>query len=595
MDRDEAIARGLRVHETQHSMKRRSPWHDYHGRGTYMLTLVVEGRMPLLGKLWGRVDARPGDGDAPKVMLSELGIAIAKEEIPKIHKYYPQVEVWRVCIMPDHIHLIVRVKEDLRGGQAMESLGTEARGGQASALTKEANLAQTKGANQAQTEGANLASAGGANQAQTGENEAGSIGMTAKREKEMGSLGMVIKGFKMGCNKAYWRIYGMNTAPRKGLFELGYNDKVLLHERQLEGWKKYLDDNPRRLMVKRMNPGLFTVMQNKEVAGRRCQMVGNCFLLDIPDKVAVVVHRRYSEEDLRRLREEWLACGERGGVLVSAAISTKEKEGIENVIKAMEAKKGDKMRYMANELEHLLSGLCNEGRQKKLRKSWLPHLLSTHEAERAWHDWLHLKGADCHKPDNLKMMSWLEDIETELSNIPALAPYSNDDKIAMLIRAHYTRIPLDKYRQLLTAFVIRDRLRMRLGLPTNSFAPTPSLTSQEEDYLIDKIIKYSQTLVRREDVEVLQRFIYHEISYLPPEYKLRVDNMTERFLSEEAREGIQINAIKEQTKALKEVAKKPTIQAEHYHAGNSTFDVHSKHLHLDHQEEGNSALLPSEL
>ena len=144
--------------------------------------------------------------------------------------------------MPDHIHLIVRVKEDLRGGQAMESLGTEARGGQASALTKEANLAQTKGANLAQTGGANLASAGGANlalagganQAQIGENEAGSIGMTAKREKEMGSLGMVIKGFKMGCNKAYWRIYGMNTAPRKGLFELGYNDKVLLHERQLE-------------------------------------------------------------------------------------------------------------------------------------------------------------------------------------------------------------------------------------------------------------------------------------------------------------------------------------------------------------------------
>ena len=213
MERDEAIARGLRVHETQHSMKRRSPWHDYHGRGTYMLTLVVEGRMPLLGKLWGRVDARPGDGDAPKVMLSELGIAIAKEEIPKIHKYYPQVEVWRVCIMPDHIHLIVRVKEDLRGGQAMESLGTEARGGQASALTKEANLAQTKGAN--------LALTGGANQAQIVENEAGSIGMTAKREKEMGSLGMVIKGFKMGCNKAYWRICGMNTAPRKGSLNWG--------------------------------------------------------------------------------------------------------------------------------------------------------------------------------------------------------------------------------------------------------------------------------------------------------------------------------------------------------------------------------------
>lgn len=302
MNRDEVIAKGGKVYDTKHSMKRRSPWHDYHGRGTYMLTLVVEGRMALLGRLEGRVDARPGDGDAPKVMLSELGMAIVTEEIPKINRYYPQVEVWKVCIMPDHIHMIVRVKEDLRGGQAIKSLGTGARGEQASAETSETNTAETR------------------------ENEAGSIEMTTKRGKEMESLGMVVKGFKMGCNKAYWRIYGMNTAPRKGLFELGYNDKVLLHEGQLNGWKRYLDDNPRRLMVKRINPGLFTVMLDKVVVGRRCQMVGNCFLLDIPDKVAVIVHRRYSEGEVARLREEWLACGERGGVLVSAAISPKEKE-----------------------------------------------------------------------------------------------------------------------------------------------------------------------------------------------------------------------------------------------------------------------------
>ena len=302
MERDEAIARGLEVRETRHSMKRRSPWHDYHEKGTYMLTLVVEGRMPLLGRLEGRVNARPGNGDAPKVVLSELGTAIVTEEIPKINRYYPQVEVWKVCIMPDHVHLIVRVKEDLRGDQAMESLGTETRGGHDSAQTRETDSALVM------------------------EKEEATMGMTAKRGKEMESLGMVVKGFKLGCNRAYRRIYGMKKMTGKGLFELGYNDKLMLHEGQLKGWKKYLDDNPRRLMVKRMNPGLFTVMLNKVVAGRRCQMVGNCFLLDIPDKVAVIVHRRYSEEDLCRLREEWLACGERGGVLVSAAISIKEKE-----------------------------------------------------------------------------------------------------------------------------------------------------------------------------------------------------------------------------------------------------------------------------
>ena len=328
MDRDEAIARGLEIHETKHSMKRRSSWHNYHGKGTYMLTLVVEGRMPLLGKLVGRVNARPGDDDGPKVILSELGAAIVKEEIPKIHKYYPQVEVWKVCIMPDHVHLIVRVKEDLRGGQAMESLGTGARGGHGAALTWETGAASAlvKEGNQALKKEANLALEKEGNPEMEKEKEAAQIEMTANRGKEMDSLGMVVKGFKLGCNRAYRRIYGMKKMTGKGLFESGYNDKILLHEGQLKGWMKYLDDNPRRLMVKRLNPELFTVMQDKMVAGRRCQMVGNCFLLDIPDKVAVIVHRRYSEEDLCRLRKEWLACGERGGVLVSAAISIKEKE-----------------------------------------------------------------------------------------------------------------------------------------------------------------------------------------------------------------------------------------------------------------------------
>lgn len=271
------------------------------------------------------------------------------------------------------------------------------------------------------------------------------------------------------------------------------------------------------------------------------------------------------------------------------------KEGMESIIITMEAKEGDKMRYMVNEIEHLLASMGNEWRLKKLREKWLPSILSAQEADRAWHDWLLLKGATCHELENLQMMSWLEELETELSNISALAHYSNDDEAAMLIRAHYTRIPLDKFRQLLTAFVIRDRLRKRLGLPTNDFPPTPSLSSQMENYLIDTLIKYSQTLSKREDVEVLQRFIYHEISYLPPEYKHQVDNLTERFLSEEARQGLQIKAIHEQTEALKEVAMKPTIKAEHYHAGSSTFDDHSKHLHFDHQATGDSPLLPTEI
>lgn len=270
MNREEAIAYGMEVHDTKHSMKRRSPWHDYHKKGTYMLTLVVEGRVPLLGELKGNAEVPFGSPDAPHVEYSELGCTILRDEIGKINKFYPQVEVWKVCIMPDHIHMIVRVKEDMQNGK---------------------------------------------------------------------HLGIVIAGFKGGCSKA-----AMNLNERSGnngckapvpspsggvkvrpLFEKGYNDKILLHEGQLANWKAYLNDNPRRLLLKRQNPQLFTVLYGMEVAGHSCQIVGNRFLLDIPDKMAVIVHRRYSDEDNARLREEWLACGERGGVLVSAAISPKEK------------------------------------------------------------------------------------------------------------------------------------------------------------------------------------------------------------------------------------------------------------------------------
>ena len=257
MNREEAIAHGMDVHETKHSMKRRSPWHDYHRKGTYMLTLVVEGRVPLLGELKGNVEVPLGSLGAPRVEYFELGNAILRNEICKINKFYPQLDVWKVCIMPDHIHMIVRVKEDL---------------------------------------------------------------------PEKKHLGKVVAGFKSGCNNAYWQLNGISQPPRQGLFEKGYNDKILLHEGQLDNWKTYLDDNPRRLLLKRQNPELFIVLYGMEVAGHSCQIVGNRFLLDIPDKMAVIVHRRYTDEEIARLREEWLACAERGGVLVSAAISPREKE-----------------------------------------------------------------------------------------------------------------------------------------------------------------------------------------------------------------------------------------------------------------------------
>ncbi|UKK52780.1 hypothetical protein [Prevotella sp. E2-28] len=173
---------------------------------------------------------------------------------------------------------------------------------------------------------------------------------------------LVVRGFKTGCTRAWWRItdgeetFGepkgtgaaipaaFSAAPvpagsapvpsgspagpsnRPLLFEKGYCDKILLRPGQLENWKRYLDDNPRRLAIKRQHRDFFAIMQSINIGEWSCQAVGNRFLLNIPEKAAVIVHRAYSDAKFAELKAQWLALAENGGVLISAAIATREKE-----------------------------------------------------------------------------------------------------------------------------------------------------------------------------------------------------------------------------------------------------------------------------
>ena len=284
--KEEAIASGIKIAETKHNMKRRKPWHDYRRKGTYMLTMVVEGRWPLLGKVvaipsadaaGAAVEGKAAGGVTAHVELTELGKVIRDEEAMKITAVYKMVKVWKLCIMPDHIHMIVRVTEDMPEGK---------------------------------------------------------------------HLGNVVAGFKGGCSRAWWReepcadAQGVVTTSeaittpavssagqrRPSLFEAGYNDQILLEDGQLDNWIRYLDDNPRRLAIKRLHPDYFTTMHYLDIGEWHCQLVGNNFLLDMPDKVAVIVHNAYTDEEYAEYKRRWLAYGEAGGILVSAAIASREKD-----------------------------------------------------------------------------------------------------------------------------------------------------------------------------------------------------------------------------------------------------------------------------
>ena len=297
MKKDEAIEAGIRVEETKHNMKRRKPWHNYQRKGTYMLTLVVDGRQPLLGKL-----VMPTNNQSAYVELTELGKIIYNEETQKIPYFYKMVEVWKVCIMPDHIHMIVRVKEDMPDGK---HLGDVVRGFKVGCTRAWWRLSAIPAG-----ETAGVVETGGT----AGVVEAGE---TAGVVETRGTTG-VAKTTTPAVSPA-----GLN---RPLLFENGYNDQILLEDGQLDNWLHYLDDNPRRLAIKRQHPDYFTTMHYTDIAEWHCQTVGNSFLLNIPDKVAVIVHSAYSDEEFADYKQKWLACGERGGVLVSAAIATREKE-----------------------------------------------------------------------------------------------------------------------------------------------------------------------------------------------------------------------------------------------------------------------------
>ena len=301
--KEDAIAAGVQVRETQHKMKRRKPWHDYHRKGTYMVTLVVEGRRPVLGKLI----MSAGQQDT-SVELTALGKAIRNEEVQKISAIYKMVEIWKLCIMPDHIHMIVRIKEDLPEGKHLGHIVAGFKGGCSRAWWRmDRPCADAQGV-VAATDAQRVVAATDAQGVVAATDAQGVVAATDAQR--------VVAATTPAASAA-----GMPS-----LFERGYNDLILLNDSQLDNWKHYLDDNPRRLAIKRLHPDFFTTLNYIDIAEWHCQIVGNRFLLDIPQKVAVIVHSAYSDKEYAEYKKEWLACGEAGGILVSAAIATREKE-----------------------------------------------------------------------------------------------------------------------------------------------------------------------------------------------------------------------------------------------------------------------------
>ncbi len=109
------------------------------------------------------------------------------------------------------------------------------------------------------------------------------------------------------------------------LFARGYNDRLLLRAGQLDAWRRYLADNPRRLLMKREHPDLFRVQRNVETAGVTFSAIGNRLLLERPFRLQVQCSRSLTETEIQDKVAKYLTAAQEGAVLVSPAISPGEK------------------------------------------------------------------------------------------------------------------------------------------------------------------------------------------------------------------------------------------------------------------------------
>lgn len=160
-----------------------------------------------------------------------------------------------------------------------------------------------------------------------------------KREQEA-HLGQMIKGFKIGCSRAWWALSGAssyNSKHKTPLFEPGYNDSILKGPNQLENMNNYMDDNPRRLAIKRIYPNLFKQVWNQTIGSTTYAAIGNSWLLNRPVRMQVKCHRSDSEENLKlieRQKAHFLEQAKKGAVIVCPCISTGEKEIARAILEA---------------------------------------------------------------------------------------------------------------------------------------------------------------------------------------------------------------------------------------------------------------------
>ena len=284
----------------------RNPGHDYYGCGIYLVTLVISGREALLGRLGG-------DAVHPQVQLSPVGEMVRQmwEQTPEKQIHHGNHVAVHACVcMPDHFHGVIEVMKPMQW-----SLGDVMQAFKASCTSRWQQQSLPNSTNRPISVDCSLPEVPAwlREKAPYHSNEGSLIRSLSKKQRQ--------------------EYYALITRQCRPLFDDNYDDTVCLDDTHRKAMISYVNDNPRRAIVRRLLPDVMQRCLHVQIGNRSYGAFGNLFLLRWANKVQVQCHRRHpisgqpyeKTADYAQQHEQWVAAVMRGAtVIVTPGISRGE-------------------------------------------------------------------------------------------------------------------------------------------------------------------------------------------------------------------------------------------------------------------------------
>lgn len=234
----------------------RNAGHDYYGRGTYLITLVVSGREQLLSHFsaTGREAVKSGNA----LTLTPLGEVVEQTwmripEAQAVHRNHVVVHA-SIC-MPDHFHGVIEVLEPMEW-----SLGDIIQAFKA-VCTSQWQRQQGLGASTDRPISVDL--------------ESDKVpAWLHQKVLQHDNEGALIRSLSKRQRQEYYALVGRKQQP---LFDDNYDDTVCLDDCHRQSMIAYVHDNPRRALLRKMLPDVMRRCLHVRIGNHSYGAFGNLF------------------------------------------------------------------------------------------------------------------------------------------------------------------------------------------------------------------------------------------------------------------------------------------------------------------------------